>query len=47
VGRIFRDHVAATVLLDRLLHHAIVVQIEGSNYRLRERVNAGVPRLLP
>ncbi|WP_349816297.1 ATP-binding protein [Sphingomonas psychrolutea] len=23
-------------MLDRLRHHAIVVQIEGSNYRLRQ-----------
>jgi IstB-like ATP binding protein len=25
----------ATALLDRLLHHAVVIQIEGSSYRLR------------
>ncbi len=24
-----------TALLDRLLHHAIVIQIEGASYRLR------------
>jgi len=35
-GEIFGDPVVATALLDRLLHHAIVVQIEGSSYRLRE-----------
>lgn len=35
-GEIFGDAVVATALLDRLLHHAIVVQIEGSSYRLRE-----------
>lgn len=27
--------VVATALLDRLLHHAVVVQIEGASYRLR------------
>jgi hypothetical protein len=27
---------AATALLDRLLHHAVVIQIEGSSYRLRQ-----------
>ncbi|WP_420810233.1 ATP-binding protein [Ensifer aridi] len=27
---------AATALLDRLLHHAVVVQIDGSSYRLRQ-----------
>jgi len=30
------DAVVATALLDLLLHHAIVIQIEGSSYRLRE-----------
>ena len=25
-----------TALFDRLLHHAVVFQIEGSSYRLRE-----------
>jgi DNA replication protein DnaC len=35
-GEVFGDPVVATALLDRLLHHAIVVQIEGSSYRLRQ-----------
>lgn len=35
-GDIFGDHVVAAALLDRLLHHAVVVQIDGSSYRLRE-----------
>src|ERR687885_1093528 len=34
-GEVFGDAVVATALLDRLLHHAVVVQIEGSSYRLR------------
>ncbi|MCK1268472.1 ATP-binding protein [Bradyrhizobium sp. 49] len=34
-GEIFGDSVVATTLLDRLLHHAVVIQIEGSSYRLR------------
>jgi DNA replication protein DnaC len=38
-GEIFGDPVVATALLDRLLHHAIVIQIEGSSYRLREHAN--------
>ncbi len=32
---IFGDNVAAA-LLDRLLHHAVVIQIDGNSYRLRE-----------
>lgn len=35
-GEIFGDAVVASALLDRLLHHAVVVQNEGSSYRLRE-----------
>lgn len=38
-GEVFGDHVVATALLDRLLHHAIVIQIEGSSYRLRQHAN--------
>lgn len=35
-GEVFNDTVVATALLDRLLHHAIVVRIEGASYRLRQ-----------
>ncbi|PTD18423.1 IS21-like element helper ATPase IstB [Sphingomonas fennica] len=35
-GDVFGDPVVATALLDRLLHHAVVIQIEGSSYRMRE-----------
>jgi len=35
-GQVFGDPVVATALLDRLLHHAVVVQIEGSSYRMRQ-----------
>lgn len=38
-GAIFGDNVVAAALLDRLLHHAIVVEIEGHSYRLREHAN--------
>ncbi|KDR24589.1 IS21-like element helper ATPase IstB, partial [Caballeronia zhejiangensis] len=38
-GEVFGDSVVAAALLDRLLHHAIVVQIEGSSYRLREHAD--------
>ena len=36
---VFGDPVVATALLDRLLHHAIVIQIEGSSYRLRQHAD--------
>ncbi len=35
-GAIFGDNVVAAALLDRLLHHAVVIQIDGNSYRLRE-----------
>ena len=35
-GEVFGDPVVATALLDRLLHHAVVIQIEGSSFRLRQ-----------
>ena len=38
-GDIFGDPVVATALLDRLLHHAAVIQIEGSSYRLRQHAD--------
>jgi hypothetical protein len=39
IGRILGDPVVATALLDRLLHHAVAFQIEGSSYRLREHAD--------
>jgi DNA replication protein DnaC len=38
-GQLFGDPVIATALLDRLLHHAVVVHIEGSSYRLRQHAD--------
>jgi DNA replication protein DnaC len=44
-GEVFGDPVVATALLDRLLHHAVVIQIEGASYRLRQHVDL-VPDVL-
>ena len=38
-GDLFGDPVVATALLDRLLHHAVVIQIKGSSYRLRQHAD--------
>jgi hypothetical protein len=40
-GEVFGDNVVATAtaLLDRLLHHAVVIQIEGASYRLRQHAD--------
>jgi len=35
-GEIFGDSVAATAMLDRLLHHCHIVNIKGNSYRLRQ-----------
>ena len=41
-GELLSDNILATALVDRLLHHAHVVNIRGQTYRLRERWKAGV-----
>ena len=38
-GESFGDNVLAAALLDWLLHHAIVIEIEGSSYRLPEHAH--------
>jgi DNA replication protein DnaC len=38
-AEVFGDPVVATALLDRLLHHAVVIHIEGASYRLREHAD--------
>lgn len=45
-GQVFGDPVIATALLDRLLHHAVVVHIEGSSYRMRQHADL-LPPLQP
>jgi len=34
-GQVFTDAVVASAILDRLLHHATVVNIKGKSYRMR------------
>ena len=41
-GEIFNDHVLATAVLDRLLHHATTLNIKGESYRLKEKRRAGL-----
>ena len=43
-GDVFGDPVVATALLDRLLHHAVVVQIDGASYRLRSHADLAADR---
>jgi DNA replication protein DnaC len=41
-GEIFSDHALATAILDRLLHHAVTINIRGESYRLKDKRKAGV-----
>jgi DNA replication protein DnaC len=45
--QVFGDGVVAAALLDRLLHHATVVHIEGSSYRLRQHADLVPDSLRP
>jgi DNA replication protein DnaC len=44
-GDLLGDEVLATALLDRLLHHAEVIAINGRSYRMRQRMTADEPRM--
>ena len=46
------DAVLTAAMLDRILHHATVVQIAGESYRLKDKRRAGIlarpqPNLTP
>jgi len=41
---VFGDRVIATAILDRVLHHAITVNIRGNSYRLKDKLKAGLMR---
>lgn len=43
-GEVFSDRVIATAILDRLLHHAVTLNIRGHSYRLKEKLKAGLVR---
>lgn len=40
-GRFLPEHTTAASMLDRLLHHAVVVVTEGESYRMREAKTQG------
>ena len=47
-GDVFGDHVIATAILDRLLHHSSTLNIKGESYRLKDKRKAGlVPGPVP
>ena len=46
-GELFNDHVLATAILDRLLHHCTTINIKGESYRLKEKRKAGLLGSVP
>jgi DNA replication protein DnaC len=43
-GEIFSDSVAASAMLDRLLHHCHIVNIKGNSYRLKQYPGLSLPQ---
>ena len=41
-GEVFKDHVIAAAVLDRILHHCMTINIKGDSYRLKERKKKGI-----
>jgi DNA replication protein DnaC len=46
-GELLSDTIIATAMLDRLLHHAHVINIRGDTYRLKDRLKAGLQTVPP
>ena len=46
-GELMNDTVIATAMLDRLLHHALVIKIRGGTYRLNGSLKSGAQTVLP
>jgi DNA replication protein DnaC len=41
-GKVFGDRVIATAILDRVLHHAITINMRGNSDRLKDKLKAGL-----
>jgi DNA replication protein DnaC len=39
---VFGDWIIATAILDRVLRHAITVNIRGNSYRLKDKLKVGL-----
>ena len=39
---LFHDPIIVTAILDRLLHHSVVINIKGHSYRLRGKIGSTV-----
>jgi len=43
-AEVFGDRIIATAILDRVLHHAVTLNIRGNSYRLKDKLKAGLIR---
>ena len=43
-GDVFGDRVIGTAILDRILHHAITINVRGNSYLLKDKLKAGLVR---
>ena len=41
-AEMFQDEVIVTAILDRLLHHSVVINIRGNSYRLKDKIGKEV-----
>jgi DNA replication protein DnaC len=41
-GMIFEDNVVASAIIDRLVHHAGIFYINGSSYRVKDKLKRGI-----
>ena len=39
-GEVFSDNVLANAILDRLLHHSAIININGNSYRIKDKLDA-------
>ena len=46
-GEIFGDDMAATAMIDRLIHHAEILSLKGDSYRLRGKTSTPAPLAPP
>lgn len=38
-GEVFSDNTLANAILDRLLHHSTIINIKGSSYRVKDKID--------
>jgi DNA replication protein DnaC len=38
----FHDPIIVTAILDRLLHHSVIINIRGKSFRLKEKIEKEV-----